>query len=379
MLITVARELMHGVLYLLSGSRDKCWTHWLHATHLCFSTYQYDIVERLYVMLFPRDFVTMEEHVQLSLISKCDRNTDAINDTARCVYQNFAGFYHTAALFRFWWEAFPKLRTGMKKTDQDSDKLDHVVVVETAEMRNADSGNMLKIYGEWIARLVDTRFPCTKIQLKDVFNLLSSMSALLLSETYARISQMRLRIADSDQKLMETRIRKQLRQHIKNRAEEIGKKEKSKIVRASSDKGSSSGAASKGSASDANWRTRESTKVDDADAASCIDSKSNDAEVNDAKINGSNMNDANQNDGKIIDASTSDASTDDAKIADTNSSDASCNVSGSASSQIGNSSLDLSVMGDDSFDLLAEENDALKADLNSIPDEIKVSRSTLGK
>lgn len=222
MLLQVSEQLMYGILYVLQGDTKEGFQHWLHAIELCYTTHQYDIVERIYVMLFPRDFITLEEFYILHPKSRENRGSESCE-----FFRNFLAFYYSAVMYKLWWRTFPDI-VALKNEDSNSTSAADNGSFNQLYSLDICNVPLLQEYEQRLRQQVELRFCRRNLNCEEFSRLVSTFSSVIISFSHSRVSQIRQRIAEIDQTLMETKIKKQLRQHIKLRSKELKKNEKRK-------------------------------------------------------------------------------------------------------------------------------------------------------
>ena len=209
----------------------SCLVHWLSALDLLYRTCHFDALEALYKLLFPRGFTTFEKLAAQSL-SASDRNDNI------ALFHNFHGYYKTSILLQFWWKRFPVI---IDKRNGDTSFCHEDVVKDTfcTNVMLADS-----VASElW------------RIEATNLVTLVGSLATSVLSPLHCRLLQLRARVEDMEQKVLELRIKKQLRLHILNKRDEEKIRKEPKISKVAEVKLSAN--------CDDNWRGREVTKGKD--------------------------------------------------------------------------------------------------------------------
>eukprot|EP00794_Sanderia_malayensis_P007551 gene7551-8388_t len=291
LLLQVSKQLMHGMVHLLDGNTNDCFKCWLHAFELCYSTHQFDIVERLYIVLFPRDYVTVQEYASVGGCNGLQRTAETCSD----LFGNFTAFYHNSLLYKFWWERFPLLvgvvdEYGSLRKCSESDGIETLSLDEGRDYEALGSWLLLQSHAQRLQCEIESRSFCEVGDIGQLVRFLSYLTTVLVSHLHARASQLKRMIADIDKKLMEAKIRKQLRQHIQQRAVEEQRQNSAKTTNKDRKNtpatSSCNNSNSKSSSEDPNWRSRDTehmvqNEVGDAGLGSEVEIFGHDLDVMD--------------------------------------------------------------------------------------------------
>ena len=182
-------------------------------------------------MLLPLGFTTFEKLAAQSL-SSSDRN-DIL-----ALFHNFHGYYKTTILLQFWWRRFPLI---LDRSNGD------------ASFCHEDDMNDTFCTNVMLADSVASEL--WRIEATNLVTLIGNLATSVLSPLHCRLSQLRTRVGDMEQKILELKIKKQLRLHILNKKDEDRIKKEPKVNKVAEAKLSAN--------YDDNWRGREAIQVRD--------------------------------------------------------------------------------------------------------------------
>eukprot|EP00795_Rhopilema_esculentum_P000326 gene326-9985_t len=204
-MLSISFEVAMGIKSLLEGNSYHCLLHWLQTLEIAYSSHQFEALEKLYKLLLPRDFTTVEL-ITASVLDKS--SNDEERQKAHSLFYNFDGYHKTAILFHFWWKIFPtlirrweKIKDGLEGGFSNYNSIERTSLSE-ASYQNIDIGNFLAF--------------------------LSGISSSLLLTSFGRIAQLKSCIKSLDHNILEAKIKRQLRQHIISK---VGKTKKKKPVK----------------------------------------------------------------------------------------------------------------------------------------------------
>ena len=215
----------------MGQSTKSCLLHWLSALDILYRTCHFDALEILYKMLLPLGFTTFEKLAAQSL-SSSDRN-DIL-----ALFHNFHGYYKTTILLQFWWRRFPLI---LDRSNGD------------ASFCHEDDMNDTFCTNVMLADSVASEL--WRIEATTLVTLIGNLATSVLSPLHCRLSQLRTRVGDMEQKILELKIKKQLRLHILNKKDEDRIKKEPKVNKVAEAKLSAN--------YDDNWRGREAIQVRD--------------------------------------------------------------------------------------------------------------------
>ena len=203
--MSISFDVAMGIISLLEGNSYQCLLHWLQTLEVAYSSHQFEALEKLYRLLLPRDFTTVEL-ITASVQNKS--SNDEERQRAHSLFYNFDGYHKTALLFHFWWKIFPtlihrweKIKEGLEGSISNDNCIERTSL-SGASYQNIDIGNLLAF--------------------------LSGISSSLLLTSYGRIAQLKSCVKSLDHNILEAKIKRQLRQHIISKA---GKTKKKKSVK----------------------------------------------------------------------------------------------------------------------------------------------------
>ena len=338
MIVSVSNHIMRGITSLQDCKSKDCVSSWLQALDICYRSCQFEMLELLYNLLFPRNFSTLETLIRSSAYAEhCDR---AEGGVVLDLYRNCQSFQYVSILYQFWWKQFPKMvskRHIAKDCNSDASK-------RAADSSNSESdmgGPDVMIDSSDHQRnqfFLSPTYDLQRITLAEFIPFISVLCVALLSRNHARKDQLTRRIQELDKKLLEARIKKQLWQHIKDRSEQLNKKQANKST--SCKKPIPVKPGEKHSVSDSNWRATEIQAVPRKN-------ESDSTECDQMKVQNDNSKPS------IVDDDES----------------SSCGANTNGIDLLGH---EIDVVNDQSLELMTKENEMMKKELQLLVSQIQV-------
>lgn len=326
---------MKGITSLQDGKSEDCVSSWIQALDICYRSCQFEMLELLYNLLFPRNFNTLETLTRLNAYAK--HHEDIECKDVHDLYRNCQSFQYVSMLYQFWWKRFPEMifKAHMaKEGDSDASKqapdpLETELCMERPDVMINPSGHQRNQF------CCPPRYDLKNITVAQFVPFISGLCAVLLSSNHARKDQLKRKVRELDQQLLEARIKKQLRQHIKDRAEQLNKAQTNKNKKSSQVKG-----AEKHSVHDSNWRV---TEIKDTQRKEESDS----TEYDQTKVQKDNQKPNGANGSEI-------------------------SAGGTNTNEINILGHEIDVIDDQSMELMKKENEILKKELQLLVSQILV-------
>lgn len=226
-----------GIISLLNDDVTMCFTEWLLAIDVLYQTCQFTALEMLYKLFFPRDFTTFLVLAESFSLQHAHKNGVV------AYFHNFHAYYKTSLLFQFWWERFPHLLEKGTEISTNETMIDnggdHSFLEENSSSFSSVLGN---------------------VNPENMVILIASLSNVLLSKLHCRGSQMKLFLKNAEKSILELKIKKQLREHIKNKNENAKKKRGEKLKK--NENIHDSNGVKRSANNDENWRERETSDIE---------------------------------------------------------------------------------------------------------------------
>ena len=336
-IISVSNHIMRGITSLQDGKSNDCVSSWLQALDICYRSCQFEMLELLYNLLFPRNFSTLETLIRST--AHAEHHDSVEGEVVRDLYRNCQSFQYVSILYQFWWKQFPQMVSKIHiAKDGNSDACKRAADSPNTELDMGGPDVMIDSSDHQRNQFYLPPKYDLKITFAQFIPFISGLCVVLLSGNHARKDQLKRRIQELDQQLLEARIKKQLRQHIKDRSEQLNKKQANK--NAACKKPIPVKQAGKHSAHDSNWRATEIKAIPRKN-------ESDSTECDQMKVQNDN------NEPSIVDGNES----------------SSCAANTNEIDLLGH---EIDVLDDQSLELMTKENEVMKEELQSLVSQIQV-------